>query len=233
MKLVCARNGEIKLNLPKAEIKTDGTIWMQGMPVLGAADLSTAEKSKLSAAIKARRYSDVPPDYFCKMGYNSNGLWCGTYEDYKSTPEAIQRDKAAQAREAEAAELRKVTATIHLSTRGWGDYSSVEWQGNITRPDAEILAECRAALNAGHDVDRRNQTDAEILAAITAAREKWQAIRQPKPASQPIKHGPGYCYSCDSYCFGDCGHYAPEPTARTMQAELQTAIAEQNYGIQD
>ncbi len=32
------------------------------------------------------------------------------------------------------------------------------------------------------------------------------ATSAPKPAPV-ISHGPGYCYNCDSYCYGDCKDY--------------------------
>jgi len=70
-------------------------------------------------------------------------------------------------------------ATIFLSMRGWGDYSNLEWRGDINRPDADILAECRHLLETGHDVDDPNQSDADILAKIAEAREK---IAAPVPA---------------------------------------------------
>lgn len=83
------------------------------------------------------------------------------------------------ARDAEFAELEKAVAarktnpvkTIYLSSRGWGDYSSVQWTGDVTRPDSEIVAECRALLAAGHDVDNRDQTEEQLLAKIAKARE--------------------------------------------------------------
>ena len=45
---------------------------------------------------------------------------------------------------------------IYLSSRGWGDYSPLNWTGDITRPDADILAECKDLLINGCDVDKRN-----------------------------------------------------------------------------
>ena len=64
--------------------------------------------------------------------------------------------------------------TVQLSTCGWGYYSTCKWTGDITRPDAEILAECREELNTGYRVDRRHQSDEELLDRITTARRDWQ-----------------------------------------------------------
>ena len=142
---------------------------------------------------------------------------------------AAVRDAARKAK----AEIQKRTARIHLSTRGWGDYSSCEWVGDITRPDAEILAECREALETGHDVDRRDQTDVAILEAIHKARAAWQAAQAPKPQQPRAEHGPGYCYHCESYCCGDCGHYTPTETVGTIKRDVDFTAREQGYGIDD
>jgi hypothetical protein len=125
------------------------------------------------------------------------------------------------------------TVRIHLSSRGWGDYSSLEWQGDITRADAEILAECRHALTTGHDVDCPDQTDAEILDVIHKARAKWKAAQTSKPQPPRIGHGPGYCYYCETYCYGDCGHYAPTETEETIMRQLTLVAREQNWGIKE
>jgi hypothetical protein len=202
--------------------------------------------------IDLKKYNDQPK-YFRDAAARLNvkdtsGLWASGKSGHKSGIVrirdigtacaellAMQADllAAESAAEAEAAERRKLIVRITLSTRGWGDYSSLEWSGNITRPDSEILAECRAELNAGHDVDQRNQSDADLLAKITAARAKWQADQQPKPASKPINPGPGYCYSCETYCYGDCGDYQPRPTTATLMRDVDLAHREANYGIED
>ena len=65
-----------------------------------------------------------------------------------------------------------VITTVTLSSRGWGDYSPVVWTGDIDRADADILAECRQLLATERDVDDRNQSDADILAKIAAARQE-------------------------------------------------------------
>ena len=71
-------------------------------------------------------------------------------------------------------EIEARTVSITLTTCGWGDYGVCEWRGDITRPDADILAECKANLAAAHDPDT-SPTDAEILKMIAAARAKWAA----------------------------------------------------------
>ena len=123
---------------------------------------------------------------------------------------------------------------IYLSSRGWGDYSSCEWVGDITRPDAEILEECKRALTTENDVDQPNQSDVELLGKIIKARDDWQtaparkaAIEAKKAADVKRKIETGYCFACDSYCFGDCGNYTKNP--RGMYArQLKEAIREAN-----
>lgn len=71
-------------------------------------------------------------------------------------------------------EQRMASAKIIISSRGWGDFSPVAWQGDLRRADAEILAEMRHALtdavaNQG-DVDHPNQSDEQLIGLIAQAR---------------------------------------------------------------
>lgn len=95
---------------------------------------------------------------------------------------------------------------VILSSRGWGDYSPVEWIGDSRKSDTEILAECYALNQRGIDVDFPNMSDAEILTAINKAREKLNGSITPPPV-----HGPGYCYRHESYCYGDSDDCASTP----------------------
>jgi len=84
---------------------------------------------------------------------------------------------AMQARKDEWAARKEIearTVSITLTTCGWGDYGVCEWRGDITRPNADILAECKAEIATAHDPDT-NPTDAEILKMIADARAKWAA----------------------------------------------------------
>lgn len=62
--------------------------------------------------------------------------------------------------------------TVHLSSRGWGDFSSVNWTGDRETPTAMIVAACQKLLAEGYDVDQRNQTDEAIAAKIEDAKRK-------------------------------------------------------------
>ena len=81
----------------------------------------------------------------------------------------------AKAGRGECISYRNVEITIIrivLSTRGMCEYSPVVWTGDADRADADILAECRQLLATGHDVDERDQSDADIMAKIAAARQE-------------------------------------------------------------
>jgi hypothetical protein len=231
--LIAVRGTEIKLYLPAPEIKADGTIWMQGMPLLGIDDPEA--KKKAIVAVKSKKYSDIPDEFFTRLGNNPNGLWVGTREEWQTQPAKQQHDIL----EAEKATEKKKNVTIYLSSRGWGDFSPVEWHGNITRPDAEILAECRSALDNGHDVDKSNPTDEELLKTIQSAREKWEGkpardAANKKAADDDLqrKIDSGFCFACESWCHGDCGHFSNDPNMK-LRRDLKQAQREANYGIND
>lgn len=229
------RGMEKKLTLPgpSITIKADGTIWYSGSPLLGITDAE--EKSRISTLVKAKKYNQIPTSYFTRFGENPNGLWAGTDEEWAKHPVKVAHDKAEADKSAKQAKM----ITIYLSSRGWGDYGSLDWYGDITRPDAEILAECKHLLATGHDVDQPNQSDEEILSKIKAARESWRTAPERKAAREKAeaedikrKIETGYCFACDTWCHGDCGNYSNDP--RVMyRKHLNEAAREANYGIND
>jgi len=201
--IVFVRNGEVKMQLPTSQVVfKDSTLWYKGNPIINHdGHLSKAQLSKL---VSSKQFEKIPTEHFAHLGDNGNGLWIGDITDWMQHPEQLRQEKEKQE-----------TVSIHLSTRGWGDYSSVEWVGNITQPDAIILAECKTLLSSSTDVDHI-LTDEKIIVKITEARSKWHQ-KQEKPVQKIVTHGPGYCYSCDSYCYGDCGHFTPKPTFDTLK----------------
>jgi len=213
--------------------KADGTLWMSGNPILGID--APEEKTRIAAIARAGKYDQIPAIYFTRLGDNPNGLWTGTDEEWAKHPAKAEQDRKAAEKEAEKAKQVR----IYLSLRGWGDYSACEWHGDITRPDAEILAECRKLLATEHDVDQPNQSDEELTDKIIKARSQWQAAPARKAAFKAAeaedirrKIASGYCFSCETYCHGDCGNYSSDP--RTMYArQLKETSREANYGIND
>lgn len=59
--------------------------------------------------------------------------------------------------------------TILLSTRGWGDFSPVEWTGYIDTPANDVLEQCRKLLDSAFDADR-NPSDDEVLEMFEKAK---------------------------------------------------------------
>lgn len=229
------RGNEIKLALPGPSItvKTDGTLWMSGNPILGIDD--PAEKTRIAALARAGKYDQIPVIYFTRLGDNPNGLWTGTDEEWAKHPAKAEQDRLAAIKAAEAAKQVR----IYLSSRGWGDYSACEWSGDITRLDAEILEECKHLLTTGHDVDQANQSDEEIMDKITKARADWEATPARKAAREAEeaadikrKIETGYCFACETWCHGDCGHYSKDPMVK-FRRDLKEAQREANYGIND
>lgn len=220
------RNNEVKLTVPGPSviIKKDGTLWVGENPILAIDD--QAEKTRIVALIKAGKYSQIPVEYFIRLGENENGRCAVDDAAWAIHPARLQEIKKAEAKAIEA----KKTRRIYLSSRGWGDYSPVEWIGNITRPATEIFAECKHLLETGYDVDRPDLPDEKILADIYAEKNKYE--NPPAPIPEP-NHGPGYCYSCETYCYGDCGNYTPKITAKIRMGKINEATREQNYGMED
>jgi len=227
------RGNDIKFTLPAehAQIKTDGTIWYHDLPILGITDPEI--KAKVAADLKAKRYDRIPADAWVRLGYNDNGVWAGDDEAWAAHPAKLVKDT----QDAIKREQERKQVTIYLSSCGWGDYSPVEWIGDITRPDAEILAECKTGLATGYDVDQLNQTDTEILDKITTAREKWETAPARKAAREAAeaadienKIKTGYCFNCESWCHGDCGNYSNDPRVK-FNRDLKNAQREANYGI--
>jgi hypothetical protein len=57
---------------------------------------------------------------------------------------------------------------VKLTTSGWGEHA-ITWYGDLTRADADILAECRQVLAKAVDADEQ-MTDEQIIAKINDAR---------------------------------------------------------------
>lgn len=209
---------EVKLMLPgpSISIKADGTLWYSGSPILGIND--PEEKKRVVALVRSQRWSEIPDIYFTRLGHNPNGLWAGG-------------DKEWASHSAKAEQTRLAVTKIYLSSRGWGDYSPCEWEGDITRPDNEIIEECMALLGSGYDVDQPCQSAGEIMAKIAKARAEYEAAPARK-AAREAKKKTGYCFACESWCHGDCGHYSNDPMIKFHRALHQTQ-RDADYGIND
>ena len=177
----------------------------------------SAETTDQWVGVAFTRKADAEYLYCGEVKLKSNGKRVALRLRLADKPEL--RDLISQLDAANAAheDRQSRIVKIYLSSRGWGDYSPVEWIGDITRPDAEIIAECQYMIETGHDVDK-NLSDAEIKEKITAAREAWETAPARKAAREQAekediqnKIDSGYCFYCESWCYGDCGHYTPKP----------------------
>ena len=96
----------------------------------------------------------------------------------KESSEAIRAlCKAAHERRVAAARTSKPRETkpqlrIYLSSRGWGDYSSLAWVGSADTPDATILAECKTLFDTEYDVDMAYE-EGRVKAAIAQAKAEY------------------------------------------------------------
>lgn len=171
------RNGEIKMTVP-VEVHSDGSIWARssaGMqPVVSADKMAAAgiSKEQMAKWIRAGRLAEATACAL-HMGVNPGGT------EVLTPQEAEARLAPQRAAEAEA---RKYTRKIYLSGRGWGDYSPVEWTGDVRRADAEIVAECRKLLDNASDVDDP-QTDEQIAGKLAQARAEVEAEQGAKSAA--------------------------------------------------
>ena len=119
---------------------------------------------------------------------------------------------------------------------GWGA-PTYKYQGIEIRPHVAGIPSLRTHLaSAGrpgalgsfwHCLNATAERN-EVEAAVAA-------VQKPKPeaAAHIPAPGVGYCYSCETYCHGDCGDYAPTPEPRHLERQLREAAAEADYGIKD
>lgn len=149
-------------------------------------DAIAAWKRSAKSANAARRKilaDELEPRGLVIARYGDNGDAVVMWDDEWATSEysrAYAEKLEEERRRREAKEAKSVT--INLVTRGWGDYGMVSWRGDITRPTAEIVAECRANLERDTEKDR-DMTDDEIAKEVEAARAEWAAKNAKREAA--------------------------------------------------
>lgn len=181
------RNGETVTRLPQAQIKDDGTIWKIGRPLINITAKATISYGidNIKAALKENRAKDIPYGCFAKLGENEGGMIVVRDDDRAALIAALD-STTTPAQKAQKAQAEK-KIKIHISSRGWGDYTPVEWTGAVDTPTATILTESKQLLANGHDVDERNQTDSELIEKINEAKTLWtkkQAQKAKKKAAE-------------------------------------------------
>ncbi|MEL6107761.1 MAG: hypothetical protein AAFU85_17175, partial [Planctomycetota bacterium] len=139
------------------------------MPLLVVGHLPDADRlrKKYTDAVKQRRYSSIDNSHFGRIGTFGDKLRVEHAKDYDERMRPIIEAERDEARKRDARMI-----TVHLSSRGWGDYSPLTWNGDCETPADQIVAECQELLEQGHDVDNRNQSDAEIAAKVDNEKHK-------------------------------------------------------------
>lgn len=156
------------------QLRTDGDV-----PVING-KASTPE-ALATWKRKPDAWDSIPGLVLIRRGANPDGRIVEEEDVFDATPEGRAywqriRDRMEAEREAEMRQGR-----IYLSSRGWGDFSPVEWVGDITRPAAEIEAECASRLAEANDVDTPLGTEeiaAKVAEAKAAYADKIEAARQ-------------------------------------------------------
>lgn len=177
--------GTIVMRLPNHMVSIDGAGRVCGRDnmyiILSAesdAQALDAWKRLAKSANAARRRAladELEPRGLAVARYGDNGdavvMWDDEfgqtthYRDYMARIEAERKAREEEERR---------TVTISLVTRGWGDYGMASWRGDITRPTAEIVAECRERLDCDTEKDC-DMTDDEIAREVESAKAQWAA----------------------------------------------------------
>lgn len=175
--------GAVIMRVVNAAVSSDGTIWVnERLPIsLGAespAGLPQKAQAKLKAAPDSQKRKvaeSLIAEGLVVAHYGDHGDVVAMYDsEWRQSEYNAAYVAKIQAESKAREEIEARTVSITLTTCGWGDYGVCEWRGDITRPDADILAECKSKLAAAHDPDT-DPTDVEILKMIADARAKWTA----------------------------------------------------------
>ena len=159
------RDGEIKLTL-QVVIKADGTLWsVQGMPVLGIDD--PAEKRRMVELVKAKRFGDIPAEHFVRLGQNGNGLWAGSLDEWRKTPEyqeSLRKEAELEAQQLRA-QLQDLTTKqqANLAIAQEQAQSRAESGEQATQADTNLAA-AQDAIAGGVDVSIFGDFSEEALA---------------------------------------------------------------------
>ena len=89
-RLAVIRDGEIKLMLPAAEIKADGTIWQNGCPLLDGCAEGGPSKDDLRKLVQAKRWASIPPQCYSRLGTSPSGMLCIDAREYEREQDAAR-----------------------------------------------------------------------------------------------------------------------------------------------
>jgi hypothetical protein len=167
-----------------------------------------AEKAVFDAAVEsgeAFRVAEIPEQYEAEV------LWARKSKPGDGYAEWVIFGFAGSPRvEVEKEAIRKVVAG-RKSCGQFPGCSNTAW---------EISAE---------EWDKIIALSAEMKIKKEEARRAFDAE---EAADVKRKIETGYCFACESYCHGDCGHYSSDPSVK-YRRDLKQASQEANYGIND
>jgi len=159
------------LRIPQVTERSDGTLWAANntIPIIVTRHLDDAESIKATYQKAGKKVGEiVDPAHQARLGIGGqNSEKAFRVELDRDYSERMSKQWAADAKAQKEHESNQVR--IFISTRGWGDFSSLDWTGDRRTPTEQILSEMRSKIENGCDVDT-NPTDQELLALIKKAK---------------------------------------------------------------
>jgi len=91
------REGEVKLVLPGAEIRTGGTVWCNGIPVIDGQSQAAKDVGidAINAAVKMQDWASIPKGAYGRMGMSESGLEIITADEHEQRTDNRVRAKLA------------------------------------------------------------------------------------------------------------------------------------------
>ena len=72
--VICKRNGKVVLRIPGAEVRSDGSVWRNGIPVIDSQAVGGLGVEPTNTLVKAARWAEIPACSYARMGVNPSGL---------------------------------------------------------------------------------------------------------------------------------------------------------------
>lgn len=168
------------------------------------------------------------------------------FEAAQSSGEAYRTAEIPAQHDAELSWARRFTAEEKLNyaewyrDRGLGGFSASP-RRKVAKSAVEAVVGNRASdgsfLGCENQAWIISEAEWDEIIRVSDEIDKQQAIARQQyeqAAAKDIadKIASGYCFSCQTWCHGDCGNYSNNPNTHSLRA-LHNGIKEQNYGIGD
>jgi hypothetical protein len=72
--VVCRRDGNVTLRVPRADVRADGTVWYKGNPILDGSAVGALPKSAAAELVRSKAWDKIPATMYARMGVNPSGL---------------------------------------------------------------------------------------------------------------------------------------------------------------